>query len=170
MDNYIVINGKKAELTEKQLKKLGIKVKKKGDEKKRNNPFNNGLKDMDFYVVGATSVFEQYYNPNSIYDEIKLANSFNDKTFANQVYLHQLLNRKLLKYAWDNNAEDCEWNEAGVNSHYFIYFDITKGHFAVGDNHYCHSQNIYFSKQEVAKQTIKDIIEPFMTKHPNFKW
>ena len=36
MDNYIVINGKKAELTEEQLEKLGIKV-----EKKRNNPFDN---------------------------------------------------------------------------------------------------------------------------------
>ena len=29
MENYIVINGKKAELTEEQLVKLGIKIKKK---------------------------------------------------------------------------------------------------------------------------------------------
>ena len=32
-ENYIVINGKKVELTEEQLKQLGVKV-----EKKRNNP------------------------------------------------------------------------------------------------------------------------------------
>lgn len=34
MDNYIVINGKKTELTEEQLKQLGIETKEK-----RNNPF-----------------------------------------------------------------------------------------------------------------------------------
>ena len=46
MDNYIVINGKKAELTEEQLEKLGIKI-----EKKRNNPFSSKLKYEEKYFI-----------------------------------------------------------------------------------------------------------------------
>lgn len=45
MENYIVINGKKAELTEDQLKALNIEI-----EKKRNNPFNNKLEDRDILL------------------------------------------------------------------------------------------------------------------------
>ena len=111
-----------------------------------------------------------YYAP--IVDKYRLnnVNSFNDKDFANQVYLHELLNRKLLKYAWDSEGEDCLWDEDGQTPHYCIYFDIKKDHFAVGANHYCRSQNIYFSSGEVAKQAIKDVIKPFMEEHPDFVW
>ena len=42
MENYIVINGKKAELTDEQLKQLGIE-----SEKKRNNPFNSEWAEED---------------------------------------------------------------------------------------------------------------------------
>ena len=102
MDNYIVINGKKAELTEEQLKALGIEVKKK-----RNNPFNSELKYEDkYFIIDEQGVKTFFYVP--IIDEHMLnnGNCFNDKDFANQVYLHELLNRKLLKYAWDNECED----------------------------------------------------------------
>lgn len=165
MKNYIIINGKKSELTEEQLKALGIEV-----EKKRNNPFDRSEKYCTI-LKGDTVAFN-CVDSHSNYEDIlcKDINYFNDVNFAQQVGWHELLNRKLLKYAWDNNAEDCEWNEAGVNSHYSIYFDIAKGHFAVADNHYCHSQNIYFSSEKVAKQAIEDVIKPFMTKHPNFVW
>ena len=135
MENYIVINGKKAELTEEQLKQLGIEV----HLKKRRNPFNN-------------------------------ANGFNDKDFANQVYLHELLNRKLLKYAWDNEAEDCEWD--GENSHWHIKKLIaTNGTVfsAVEDEHYkCCTP--YFSKREIVEQAIEDVVRPFMAEHPEFVW
>lgn len=172
MENYIVINGKKSELTEEQLEQLGIETKKK-----RNNPFNNKSEtDNILYVTDATHLdgvansHEYYDNENWTRCMIERANSFNDKDFANQVYLHELLNRKLLKYAWDNEAEDVEWDEYGVNPHYHIYFDSTKGDFVVEAHHYCRSQNTYFSSEKVAKQAIKDVIEPFMEEHPEFVW
>lgn len=201
MDNYIMINGKKIELTEEQLNYLcmfnrfaqmakeqfGLTITPKeftnetfetlfgfgvdfSDCSKRNNPFNDRPKVNDcFYYITSDGVRlddDDDYNANMI----TAANSFNYETFANQVYLHELLNRKLLKYAYDNNAEDREWDKANVNSHYFIYFDSAKGHFVVGDNHYCHSQNIYFSSENVAKQAIEDIIKPFMMEYPEFVW
>lgn len=201
MDNYIMINGKKIELTEEQLNYLcmfnrfaqmakeqfGLTITPKeftnetfetlfgfgvdfSDCSKRNNPFNDRPKVDDiFYYITSDGVRlddNDDYNANMI----TATNSFNYETFANQVYLHELLNRKLLKYAWDNEAEDCEWDKTNVNSHYFIYFDSAKGHFVVGDNHYCHSQNIYFSSENVAKQAIEDIIKPFMMEYPEFVW
>ena len=163
MDNYIVINGKKAELTEEQLKQLGIEV-----GKKRNNPFNDRSKVDDiFYYITSDGVRlddDDDYNA----DMITAANNFNDEDFANQIYLHELLNRKLLKYAYDHEAEDCEWNNK--NEHYYIYFDSTKYHYDIKTNQYYRSQNIYFSKAEVAKQAIEDIIKPFMKEHPKFVW
>lgn len=167
MENYIVINGKKAELTDEQLKALGIGVKKK-----RNNPFNSELKFGEKYysthsVDGAFSTsFEDEFDK----DFMAAANSFNDKDFANQVYLHELLNRKLLKYAWDNEAEDCEWDKEDNNPHYYIYFEHENCYFDIGVDSYGHKQNAYFSKVEVAIQAIKDVIEPFMKEHPEFVW
>lgn len=167
MDNYIVINGKKAELTEEQLKQLGLKV-----EEKRNNPFDRVNMSKSYYFIhGSDNIFYATEDcPDVDHHYYDNANYFNDKDFANQVMLHQQLYRKLLKYAYDHEAEDREWDKANINSHYFIYFDSTKGHFIVGDNCYCHSQNVYFSKQEVAEQAIEDIIKPFMIEYPEFVW
>lgn len=167
MDNYIVINGKKAELIEEQLEKLGIKV-----EKKRNNPFNSELKYGDkCFIIDEQGVKTFVYVP--IIDEYMLnnGNCFNDKDFANQVYLHELLNRKLLKYAWDNEGEDNKWNEDVNSVHYYIYFDTISRCFGVHEN-YSHksASTVYFSSVDVARKAIEDVIEPFMEEHKDFEW
>lgn len=164
MENYIVINGKKAELTEEQLKQLGIEV-----EKKRNNPFNNKLKCSDEYFTIGDVVYSDRYT--CAYDENRIsdASSFNDKEFAEQLRLHELLNRKLLKYAYDNEAEDCDWD--GENEHYYICFNnvVTK-RFIVAGGSFDKCQKIYFSKEKIAEQAIEDVIKPFIEEHPEFVW
>lgn len=165
MENYIVINGKKSELTKEQLKQLGIEV-----EEKRNNPFNDNLEVNDsFYYIRDDGVVDVYYYIRED-DCINKVNCFNDKDFAKQVCLHELLNRKLLKYAWDNQAEDCDWDKDGENLHYYVYFDTEDGYFEIEADNYERSQNIYFSKAEVARQAIEDVIKPFMKEHPEFVW
>lgn len=168
MDNYIVINGKKAELTEGQLKALGIEV-----EKKRNNPFNSELKDGDIHFIITEEVKSSYYDP--ITDEYRLnnANSFNDKDFANQVYLHELLNRKLLKYTYDNEDNyDCEWCGCNNRTYYYIFFDYLDSVFSIASVviKYKNQGTVYFSKQEVAENAIEDVVKPFMEEHPEFVW
>ena len=118
MDNYIVINGKKVELTEEQLKALGIEVKKK-----RNNPFNSKLKYEDkYFIIDEQGVKTFFYVPIIGEYLLNKGNCFNNEDFANQVYLHELLNRKLLKYAWDNECEDNQkWN--GAIKHYYIVYN-----------------------------------------------
>ena len=173
MENYIVINGNKTELTEEQLKQLGIKT-----EKKRNNPFNSKLEHgAEYFTISASEVYAERYNAiNSSannFDEGKISNasSFNDRGFAEQIRLHELLNRKLLKYAWDNEAEDCEWKWDNNKCHYSVFFNYSENTFGVDWNSRCKYQNIvYFSKEKVARQAIKDVIEPFMKEHPEFVW
>lgn len=172
MENYIMINGTKIELTEEQIKQISdIANTCTGEYKNEDeSPFNDRPKVNDkFYCItsdGVRCITDDDYNAKMI----NVANSFNSEAFADQIYLHEVLNRKLLKYAWDNEAEDCEWDEEGANPHYYIYFESTKGHFVVGAKHYCHSQDIYFSSEKVAKQAIKDVIEPFMKEYPDFRW
>lgn len=199
MENYIVVNGKKAELTEEQLNYLcmfnrfaqvakeqfGLTITPKetagetfktlfgadfSDCSKRKNPFNSELKDEDsYFIIDEEGVKTSFYD--SITDKHRLnnVNSFNDKDFAKQVYLHELLNRKLLKFAYDNNAEDCEWN--GENLHYYIFLDTLSNKFRVEDYFNAKTlSTIHFSNKEIAKQAIQDVIEPFMKEHPEFVW
>lgn len=165
MDNYIVINGKKAELTEEQLKALGIEVKKK-----RNNPFNSKLKYEDkYFIIDEQGVKTFFYVP--IIDEYMLnnGNCFNDEDFANQVYLHELLNRKLLKYAWDNECEDNQkWN--GAIKHYYIVYNEPYKNFEVASSYFKALNTVYFPSICTAKDAIEDVIKPFMEEHKDFEW
>lgn len=170
MDNYIMINGTKIELTEEQIKQISDIASTCASEYKNEDksPFNDRPKVNDsFYYITSDGVkkdIKDEYNAKMI----TVANSFNDEAFANQLCLHELLNRKLLKYAWDNEAEDCEWN--GENCHWRIYHNEESNEFAVRGVFVCKEFHNYFSKQEVAKQAIQDVVEPFIKKYPNFKW
>lgn len=175
MENYIVINGKKAELTEEQLKQLGIKTKKES-EKKRTNPFDSTPRQVHVYSIGHVGVqtFGSILTPVDLSmteSLVNTANSFNDYDFARQLYLHELLNRKLLKYAYDNEAEDVKW-DCNSKQHYYIFFDYSDKVFSIatGISIYKNEGSVYFSKQEVAENAIEDIVKPFMEEHPEFIW
>lgn len=167
-ENYIVINGKKAELTEEQLKALGIEV-----EKKSNSPFNNEfIFGEKYYFTNIVDGVDSISFDDKLFDEnfIAAANSFNDKDFANQVYLHELLNRKLLKYACENDAFANDWSDR--NSVKFLISKNTRSNKIIVDFTYGlkHSNVVYFTDEKVAKQAIEDVILPFMVKHPEFLW
>lgn len=162
MENYIVINGKKAELTEEQLKALGI-------EPKRKNPFDRVECEEEYFRVANGQVLSSYeLNSNANSAHLSILNYFNDKDFANQLALHELLNRKLLKYAYDNEAEDVEWD--GAETHYYIYYEAKSHEFDITETYAIRSNNIYFSKREIAKQAIEAVVKPFMAEHPEFVW
>ena len=161
MTNYIVINGKKTELTEEQLKQLGIECKRK-------NPFDRVALNENYYAFKTDIV--PLKECNDITDKVLYDNAyyFNDKDFAIQVAFHELLNRKLLKYAYDNEAEDCVWNN--VKSHYRIVKNSNNDFVVLKDIMYKTLWAVYFSTEEVATQAIKDVVEPFMEEHPEFVW
>ena len=162
-ENYIVINGKRLELTKEQLKALGIEVRK--------NPFDDVNRFEDYYFVEKNNEVHAYMKTDSSVDDqmYTSANYFNDKAFAEQVALHQLLYRKLLKFAYDNGFEDtAEWN--GGNKHYCITYNTE---FNKVDVAHCFDSKfsvVYFSSEEATKRAIKEAVEPFMKEHPEFVW
>ena len=165
MDNYIVINGKKAELTDEQLKKLGIKVEKETPFPKR---INNGL----YYYITARGIIESETEEGNCIDTglYNNANYFNDKSFAQQVAWHEELNRRLLKYAYNHKTIVDDWSDPNSNK-YFITKNTVDNKFYVSLNNVLkHSCVIYFTSGKAAEQAIEDVVKPFMKEHPEFVW
>lgn len=164
-DNYAVINGKKIELTEEQLKALGIKV-----ETKRKNPFKDVDRFEDYYFVDRNNEVHASMKTDSSVDNqmYTSANYFSDKAFAEQVALHQLLYRKLLKFAYENDCEDREWGTK--YEHYRIYYDTDCDKFGIDVNDAFKYQGVYFSTRESAYRAIEEVVKPFIKEHPEFVW
>lgn len=161
-DNYAVINGKRIELTDEQVKALGIE---------RKNPFERVAKSEKYCYIDAFDEVHWFSdNMEQSDDELfECSNYFNDGAFANQVALHQLLYRKLLKFAYDNECEDNQaWNK--VNCHYYIGYNINEDQFYADVTATFKHNDAWFCSRDSAKRAIKEVVEPFMKEHPEFKW
>lgn len=162
-ENYIVINGKKAELTNEQMELLGIKVRK--------NPFERVSKNESYYNISDKAHVACYTEEEDGVDQglYNAVNYFNDKELAVQVALHQLLYRKLLKFAYDNGCEDTkEWD--GNNIHWTIGYSVDYEIFFMYSKALHKTQGVYFSSKEGTQRAIKEVVEPFMKEHPEFVW
>ena len=161
-ENYIVINGRRAELTEEQMKALGIEVRK--------NPFERVSDDKYYYTIVSGDVLRRV----DIHDKAdkrlyNAVNYFNDEQFANQVALHQLLYRKLLKFAYENKCEDmAEWD--GKNAHWVIRYNENRNEFCSYYQDGYKAQDVYFSSKEGAERAIEEVVKPFMRELPEFVW
>lgn len=162
----LTIDGKEVHLTDEQLRMLGIEP-----EKKRKNPFERAkYHDLYYYVYEDSDVWSDtdvcVDADDRRYDA---ANYFNDKDFAKQVALHQLLYRKLLKYAYDNELEDEEWN--GTNAHVYIIYNSTKKDY---DTRWTRNEKepgaVYFKSNTWATAALNEVVKPFMKEHPEFVW
>lgn len=156
-DNYAVINGKRVELTDEQVKALRIETRK--------NPFSKETTTYVFTIVEPDGV-DAVPNSSELYDA---ALSFNDKQFAEQVALHQLLYRKLLKFAYDNGFEDNQaWNK--TNYHYYIDYNIDDGQFYPDAAGIFKHNDVWFCSKTSANRAIREVIKPFIEEHPEFVW
>lgn len=158
----LTIDGKEVQLTETQLKALGIEV-----EKKRKNPFERVAVGDMYYFIRHFGDVDGYRQAHDYEDDalFNTANYFNDEQFANQIALHQLLYRKLLKFAYDNGFEDGD----KISRYYVAYFPKTKA-FVVQTDEAFRVPWVYFSSYEGAMRAITEVAEPFMKEHPEFVW
>lgn len=164
MDNYIVINGKKAELTEEQLKQLGINVEKE-------TPFTRNKPEGVYYFIATRGAVVEATDDNDLLDQglYGSVNYFRDKNLAEQVALHQLLYRKLLKYAYEHDATDCDWNNFDKKKFYIVW-QAKENKWAVDGFFTLKGSNIYFSDDKVANDAIEDVVKPFLKEYPEFVW
>ena len=160
----LIIDGKEVQLTDEQLKQLGIEPEKK-------NPFDRVGNGDRFFAIDnmngiQTCTEMSYARDEAYYNGI---NYFNDKRFANQVALHQLLYNKLLKFAYDNECEDKEWN--GTNVHVYIIYNSTKKDY---DTRWTRNEKepgtVYFKSTIWATAALNEVVMPFVREHPEFVW
>ena len=160
----LTIDGKEIQLTDEQLKMLGIEPEKK-------NPFDRVGNGDRFFAIDnmngiQTCTEMSYARDEAYYNGI---NYFNDKQFAKQIALHQLLYRKLLKFAYDNNCEDtAEWD--GENAHWVIRYNENRNEFCSYYQDGYKARDVYFSSKEGAERAIKEVVEPFVKECPEFVW
>lgn len=162
----LIIDGEEVQLTEEQLKVLGIEI-----EEKRKNPFSKVVAHDTYYFIRHLGNVDEYRQANDSEDDalFNSSNYFNDKEFANQVALHQFLYRKLLKFAYDNEREDtAEWNK--TNYHYYISYSIDERRFYTNVTGSFKHEDVWFCSRDSAKHAIKEVVEPFMKEHPGFVW
>lgn len=164
-DNYAMINGKRVELTDEQVKAISAK-----SVEMKINPFNRMGLGSYYYAPHYDGTARTFTEDNSMTDTLMHRNSnyINDWAFAKQVALHQLLYRKLLKFAYDNGCEDKEWN--GMNDHWIIVYHPSIDNFIISNMQCAKELSVYFSTEEGASRAITEVIRPFMKEHPEFVW
>jgi hypothetical protein len=162
----LTIDGKEVQLTEEHLKRLGIE-----SEKKRKNPFERVTKSEMYCYIDSFNEVQCVSDDMDQCDDMSFecSNYFNDEDFAQQVALHQLLYRKLLKFAYDNGFEDTtEWDE--INTHWSIEYDAHCNAFTPDWHKIYKMRDVYFSSPEGASRAIEEVVKPFMEEHPEFVW
>ena len=162
----LTIDGKEVKLTDEQIKALNLAL-----EKKLQNPFERVKRGEEYYCIKEIGEIYNYYDKGDLFDESVYAESnyFNDKNFANQVALHQLLYRKLLKYAYDNEFEDEEWN--GTNMHAYIIYNFTRKDYDIRwTRNEKEPGTVYFKTPTRATAALNEVVMPFVKEHPEFVW
>lgn len=168
MENYIVINGKKAELTEEQLKMLGITTEKK-------NPFARCEVGEIYYLITTSGNVDDVREMNDSDDNsfYNIANYCTDKDLLQQRAWHETLNRLLWRYSMEHDGDKIEWNNDPMQNKTkaLIYYNhIDKKFDVITRWDFQYFGAVWFNTYEIAENAIKEIIEPFMAEHPNFVW
>lgn len=169
MENYIVINGKKAELTPEQLEKLGIVV----SEEPSLEPSFERKHGEHYYCIQQTrgGVFEATDTGDDIdLERYSIANYCRDRKLMEQRALHETLSRLLWRYSLLHNRDNIDWKNFNTRK-WYIVFDHNTGKFLPTNFNCFHVEGtVFFYNYETAKTAITEIIEPFMKDHPDFVW
>ena len=128
MENYIVINGKKAELTKEQLVALGIEVEKE-------DPFEPKKNVSNYFISSVGEVQENFYDKEStvVKERYAAANYCTNKAFMEQRALHEILNRLLWRYSMRHDGDEMDWFDM-EQSKYYIYYHAFEGEYKVDIN------------------------------------
>lgn len=137
------------------------------------NPFNRAGRGGEYWYIdidGEVKSFQEDGEPAD--EELRdVANYCTDKKLIEQRAMHEVLNRLLWRYS-EEHGGDKEWDTTyPFNKHWYVYFTYTNNKFdcTYNDSHK-KIGNVYFNSEEVAQNAIKDIVEPFIEKHPDFVW
>ena len=148
-ENYIVINGKKAELTEEQLKQLGIEVGKNKRERVK-------VRDVFFFVDRSNCIHScvdsRTARSNYCYDT---HNYFKTEEEAEKYAEVLEIKRQLMKFADEHNKE-IDWKDSQTLK-WHLYCGEPTETIMIGYTAHKKAETIYFSSRKLAEQAIDTI-------------
>lgn len=159
-ENYIVINGQKAELTEEQLKQLGIKVKKR--KRWREDLYN----DKYFFLNSCNSI-ECTFERNKKPDDFRYYNHNYFKTKEEAETYARVLETEMLlkKYADEHNGK------FGDFKYYFFWSGTTNWVRIDSVTSYAYRpRTIFFSSKEIIADAIKEIGGDRIKEYLTYEW
>ena len=162
-ENYIMLNGKRVDLTEEQLEKLGLKVEISKCFKLKFGAtyfFINSIGDVSKDKEGNVSYDTYRYN---------VANYCTDKKLMEQRALHETLSRLLWRFSMQNDGDKIDW-KGERRMKWCLYYNNSKEQFEISGNDSYKSLSVYFYNNEIAQRAIDEIVLPFMKEHPEFVW
>ena len=165
-ENYIMLNGKRVDLTDEQIKKLGLNVKEDTWIKQKYG-------ELYYFIASDGEIISDTDTRPSDNERYKVANYCTDKNIMQQRALHETLDRLLWRFSMQNDGDKIDWNV--TSRKYFITYDYRDEEFRV--DYYqtsigcaLKSTTEYFYSVDIAKRAINEIIIPFMKEHPEFVW
>lgn len=158
-ENYIVINGKRAELTKEQMMQLGIEIEE--------NERWRAEEDGSYCYVNSFNQVEIEWEGHNSYDDFRhySHNYFKTREEA-KTYAHVLETEMLLKkYADEHNEEFKEYKyEFGLYNNNQICVVENLNFFNYS------SHPIYFSSKDIAKNAIKEIGKDRLIEYLTYEW
>ena len=153
MENYLVINGKRVDLTEEQIEKLGLEIEKK-------SPFDRAEEFWYIYPSGTlgwytdlgSKMCDEYFNS---------ANYCTDKDLLTARAKEEVLNRLLWRFSMENGGSEIDW-EDDLKRKYFIFKDYKKHDWGIAfSTEFYRLGIVHFISEELARRAIDEIVKPF---------
>lgn len=158
MENYLVINGKRVDLTEEQVKQLGLEVKKK-------NPFDRAnIKEL-YYAISDIGRVERYRDSATNFDNMiyRVANYCTNKELMTARAKEEVLSRLLWRFSMENGGSEIDFAKYD-QAKYYIYknYSYKEECFLINSINTIPSvTGIYFISEEIAQRAIDEIVKPF---------
>lgn len=154
MENYLVINGKRVDLTEEQIKQLGLEIEKK-------SPFVRA-KGENYFSISNDGKVKKYFDGThypAIYNYM-VANYCTDKEIMTARAKEEVLSRLLWRFSMENGGDKIDWTKNEAK--YYVYKNNLDNEYETAYSVFNSTLGVvYFNCLQVAQEAIKKIIIPF---------
>lgn len=142
---------------------------KEDSEKLNENPFDRVNNNERYCFIDSNDEIHQECESNDSFDDelYERSNYFNNKDFAKQVMLHQLLYRRLLKFKLERESQKTKIS----NMSYFVNLDKTNILYVeevFTANRGCNG--VHFNEPSTAELALNKVVKPFLKEYPDFIW
>ena len=162
-ENYLMLDGKRVDLTEEQIEKLGLKVEKDIFERVKYN-------ENYYFIDSCGDVVSS--KENAVYADFGRYASGNyckDIKLMQQRAWHETLDRLLWRFSMQNDGDKIDWSKCNPKKYHIFYNNAFKT-FDIDFNNTDKANVVYFYSEKIAKRAIDEIVIPFMKEHPYFVW